>query len=128
MVVKRKKTKKDELPKDTLAIYNINKNLLTKIGNVKSYKSPEKWDGFIAYLLEEVKAVKKEGDTTKKEDDSSKTAKSKNPASAATKQIIKIIQLNRHFFERSFVLEFKKWLYLDICIFVCFIQKYQIFA
>ena len=83
--LKRKKTKKDELPKDTLAIYNINKNLLTKIGNVKSYKSPEKWDGFIAYLLEEVKAVKKEGDTTKKEDDSSKTAIKKKSKKKAKK-------------------------------------------
>ncbi|UMB61139.1 prolyl oligopeptidase family serine peptidase [Lutibacter sp. A80] len=65
--LKRKKVKKDKLPKDTLAIYSLETNTLTKIGNVKSYSIPEKWDGFIAYLLEEVKTVKKQRDTSKKE-------------------------------------------------------------
>ena len=62
--LKRKKVKKDKQPKDTLAIYSIEQKMLSKIGNVKSYKTPEKWDGYIAYLLEEIKVVKKEKDTT----------------------------------------------------------------
>ncbi len=65
--LKRKKVKKDKLPKDTLAIYTLKTNSLSKIGNVKSYKIPEKWDGFIAYMLEDIKAVKKDKDTSKKE-------------------------------------------------------------
>ena len=47
--LKRKKIKKDKLPTDSLGIYNINKKTLVKIANVKSYKIPEKWEGYIAY-------------------------------------------------------------------------------
>ena len=65
--LKRNKVKKDELPKDTLAIYTLETNALSKIANVKSYKTPEKWDGFVAYMLEEIKTVKKEKDTAKKD-------------------------------------------------------------
>jgi len=65
--LKRKKVKKNKLPKDTLAIYKLETNEFLKIPNVMSYKTPEKWDGFVAYLLEEIKAVKKEKDTTKKD-------------------------------------------------------------
>ncbi|SNR34430.1 Dipeptidyl aminopeptidase/acylaminoacyl peptidase [Lutibacter flavus] len=63
--LKRSKVKKDDLPKDTLGIYNLNTKSLHKLGNVKSYKTPEKWSGFIAYLLEDIKSVKKEEDTLK---------------------------------------------------------------
>lgn len=62
--LKRNKVKKDKLPKDTLAIYNLQTNSFSKIAHVKSYKTPEKWDGYIAYLLEEIKAVKKEKDSS----------------------------------------------------------------
>jgi dipeptidyl aminopeptidase/acylaminoacyl peptidase len=65
--LKRKKVKKAKLPKDTLAIFNLNNNTLQKIGNVKSYKSPEKWSGYVAYLLENIPAAKKEKDTTETE-------------------------------------------------------------
>ncbi|AXT18845.1 S9 family peptidase [Flavobacteriaceae bacterium AU392] len=65
--LKRKKVKKDKLPKDTLGIYNLKKKSLTKIANVKSYKIPEKGSSHIAYLLEEIKAVKKEKDTSKQD-------------------------------------------------------------
>jgi len=57
--LKRKKTKEDKLPKDTLGIYNIHDKTLVKLANVKSYKIPEKWDGYVAYLLNEVKTAKK---------------------------------------------------------------------
>ena len=64
--LKRAKGKKANLPNDTLGIYNLNSKKFTKIANVKSYKTPEKWEGFIAYLLDEVKADKsKKKDTTK---------------------------------------------------------------
>jgi len=58
--LKRKKTKKDKMPKDSLGIYNIDEKSLTKIANVKSYKIPKKWDGHVAYQLEEIKVEKKE--------------------------------------------------------------------
>ncbi len=67
--LKRQKVKKDKMPKDTLGIYNINDRKLIKIGNVKSYKIPAKWSGYVAYLLENTSTSKK----NEKDDD--KTAK-----------------------------------------------------
>ena len=60
--MKRRKVKKDDLPKDTLAIYNLENKSITKIAQVRSYKLPEKWSGHIAYQLEEIKPEKKEED------------------------------------------------------------------
>ncbi len=67
--MKRRKVKKDKMPKDTLAIYNLKNMSLTKIANVKSYKVPQKWSGFVGYQLHEAKKAKtktKKGDTSKK--------------------------------------------------------------
>ena len=72
--LKRKKTKKDKLPKDTLGIYDLKRKSLTKIANVKSYKTPEKWSGYLTYMLEAIKAEKKK-DTSNKA--SAKKKKSK---------------------------------------------------
>lgn len=68
----RQKVKKDKLPKDSLGIYNLNTKELTKIGNVKSYLLPEKWSGYVAYLLEDIKAPKKEAKTDSTETKSNK--------------------------------------------------------
>lgn len=46
------KKKTEDLPKDSLGIFNIEKNKLDKIERVKSYKMPEKSGGWLAYLLE----------------------------------------------------------------------------
>lgn len=67
--LKRKKIEKDNLPKDSIGIFNLKDKTFTKIANVKSYKVPEKWSGFIAYLLDDVKADKK-NKTDEKEKDS----------------------------------------------------------
>ncbi len=50
--LERKKTKKSDMPKDTLCIYNLQQKILTKIPNVKSYQSPSDWGGYLAFLLE----------------------------------------------------------------------------
>tara|TARA_R110002051_G_scaffold30845_1_gene70993 strand:- start:4244 stop:7039 length:2796 start_codon:yes stop_codon:yes gene_type:complete len=66
-VLKQRKTKKDKMPKDTLGIYNIQNGNLVKIPNMKSFKTPEKWSGYVAYYLEDIKADKpksEEADTT----------------------------------------------------------------
>lgn len=47
---RRRKVKKDDLPKDTLSIYNLTTKELTQIPNVSSFKMPEKWSGWLAYL------------------------------------------------------------------------------
>ena len=46
--MKRRKVKKDKMPKDTLGIFNLKDKSLIKLSHIKSYKSPEKWSGFIA--------------------------------------------------------------------------------
>lgn len=50
--MKRRKVKKDKMPKDTVGIYDLHSKSLHKIPNVKSYKLPQKWSGFIAYTFE----------------------------------------------------------------------------
>ena len=67
IALKKKKVKKDKLPKDSLAIFNLGNNSLEKIGNIKSYKIPKKWSGYIAYQLEEIKKLEKEKDTLKQD-------------------------------------------------------------
>lgn len=63
--LKRRKVKNDKMPKDTLAIYDLQKNNLMKIANVQSYKLPEKWSGYVAYMLEDIaNPVKKEAKAT----------------------------------------------------------------
>ncbi|WP_340114344.1 alpha/beta hydrolase family protein [Maribellus mangrovi] len=48
-MLKLKKTKKEDLPKDKLAIYELKTGKLEKIDSLKSRKVPEKWSGWIAY-------------------------------------------------------------------------------
>jgi len=50
--MKRREVKKKDMPKDTLAIYNLATKNLEKIPDVKSFKVPEKWDGHFAFLRE----------------------------------------------------------------------------
>jgi len=81
--MKRRKVKKDKMPKDTIVIYNLQSNTLDKIANIKSYKTPQKWSGFIAYTFEDAKSdtpkkVEKDSisnDSTKTESKSKKKAK-----------------------------------------------------
>ncbi len=64
--MKRRKVKKEDLPKDTLVIYNIKSKLIQKISKVKSFKIPEKWSGIIAYQVALKKNVNKDSTKTKK--------------------------------------------------------------
>ena len=65
------KKKPDEMPKDSLGIYDIENVKLEKIARVKSYKTPEKAGGWLAYLMEKPLPETKE----KKEADSATTKK-----------------------------------------------------
>ncbi len=65
--LERKKVKKEKLPKDSIGIYNLATKSLDKIGHINSYKTPEKWSGSLAYLLEEIVPAKKEKDSTNSE-------------------------------------------------------------
>ncbi len=56
-----KKKKPDEMPKDSLAIVELGKDSVAKISRIKSYKTPEKGFGWLAYQSE-----KSAPDTAKK--------------------------------------------------------------
>lgn len=47
--LRRIKTKEEKLPKNQLAIYDLTKKSLTKIGQLQSFQSPEKGSDWIAY-------------------------------------------------------------------------------
>ena len=47
--LKRKKTKKEDLPKDTLYIHNLAAGTSRTIANVSSFEVPEKWNGALLY-------------------------------------------------------------------------------
>jgi dipeptidyl aminopeptidase/acylaminoacyl peptidase len=84
--MKRRKVKKNKMPKDTIGIYNLQQNTLDKIAHIKTYKSPQKWSGFIAYTFD---MDKKETPTKTEKDsisnDSTKTeSKSKKKAKKAS--------------------------------------------
>jgi dipeptidyl aminopeptidase/acylaminoacyl peptidase len=53
--MKRRKVKKNKMPKDTLGIYNLKNHALEKIAHIKSYKIPQKWSGFVAYTYDVTK-------------------------------------------------------------------------
>lgn len=58
--LRRNKVEEKELPKDSLALYDLDQRTLIKISRVKSYKIPEKWSGLLAYQLEEALKPKKD--------------------------------------------------------------------
>ena len=65
--MRRLKKKKDEMPKDSLGIYGLKTNLISKIPNVLSYKIPEKIGGWLAYQIEETKKNKSKDSLLKSE-------------------------------------------------------------
>ena len=65
--LKLKKTKKEDLPKDKLLIYNLVENKTDTIEQLKSVKVPEKWSGWIAYQAEPAKADSSENKEKKKD-------------------------------------------------------------
>jgi dipeptidyl aminopeptidase/acylaminoacyl peptidase len=54
---KIKKKIADEMPKDSLGIMELGQDSILKIAKIKSYKSPEKGSGWMAYLLEKTDPV-----------------------------------------------------------------------
>ena len=60
-----KKVKREDMPKDTLGIYDLNSRKLDKIGDVKSFKMPEKGSNWIAYLKEKEKPAPKDTSRSK---------------------------------------------------------------
>ena len=49
-----KKKKADDMPKDSIAIVELGKEEIRKTAKVKSYKTPQKSAGWVAYQLEKI--------------------------------------------------------------------------
>lgn len=83
MAMRRRKAKKEDLPVDTLGIFDLGTRTLTKIPNVQSFQIPSKWPGLLAYHLEPGKSVPR--DTT---------SKSRKKESADTGSRLVLLNLN----------------------------------
>ncbi|NBP69917.1 MAG: S9 family peptidase, partial [Cytophagia bacterium] len=78
--LRRQKKKKEDLPKDSLAIFTFSNRAVEKIADVKSFKVPEKAGNWLAYMLEAKKEEKKaadKADTTKKKENAKPVKKAK---------------------------------------------------
>ncbi len=70
---RRKKVKDDDLPKDTLGIYELATGNLEKIPRLKNFSLPEKWSGWLAFQVEMEKPVPAKKDTAVVKSDTTKT-------------------------------------------------------
>ncbi|MEB2775193.1 prolyl oligopeptidase family serine peptidase [Algoriphagus sp. D3-2-R+10] len=75
-VLKLKKTKKDDMPSDSLFIFNMAENSLEKLPRVKSFAIPEKAGIWVAINFEKEKKEKAKDD---KEAEADSTAKAEKP-------------------------------------------------
>ena len=84
IALRRKKVKKDKLPKDTLAVYDLKKRVVQKIPRVLRYKMPQKWSGWLTYTLAAPLPAPK--DTTASDSTTTKEAKPKKKAKKVNKE------------------------------------------
>ena len=113
--LKRRKVKKEKMPKDTLGIYNIEQKLLTKLPHVRAYKIPEKWSGFVAYTFEKPKSKKKEKDSVQTNDKTKKKVKKVNEKNGYHLVLVNLSSKQRDTFryvtQFSFAKEGKRFAY-----------------
>ncbi|PZX57756.1 dipeptidyl aminopeptidase/acylaminoacyl peptidase [Algoriphagus ratkowskyi] len=76
-MLKLKKTKKDDMPADSLFIYNLAGGKLEKLPRVKSFATPEKAGNWIAIHFEKEKQEKAKTDKKAEADSTSKVEKPK---------------------------------------------------
>ncbi len=67
--MRRRKVDKNDLPGDTLAIFDLSRGTLEKTGGLKSFKLPGKWPGWLAYQLEVLPAGEATTNSKKKKKD-----------------------------------------------------------
>jgi hypothetical protein len=65
--LKRRKVKKEDLPGDTLAIYDLSNAKLEKIATVKAYYLPQHWSGWLAWQHEPMPVAEQKADSVKTE-------------------------------------------------------------
>lgn len=77
--LKLKKTKKEDMPLDKLGIYNVATGVTDTIPRLKSYKTPSKWSGWVAWQTEPMKEKPAApSDTTSKNGEKAKKPKSQS--------------------------------------------------
>ena len=87
---KIKKKKMDDMPKDSLLIFNINKQESQNIGAIKSSKTAFEFNNFIAYTQETT--VPSKVDSTAKVDTASNKAGKKSPTKKDKKETVLIVR------------------------------------
>ncbi|AKD04140.1 prolyl oligopeptidase family serine peptidase [Pontibacter korlensis] len=92
--LKLKKKKGDDLPKDSLAIVNLQDMSVVKVPRVKSYKLPKEGSGWVAYHLEKPLAEKKEDKKSdavegEKKADAKKKSPKKNKDAKGTELVLR---------------------------------------
>ena len=85
--LRRKKVKDEDLPKDTLCIFDLSNGKLEKIPRLKNFSLPEKWSGWLAFQIEMEKPAPAKKDTSAVKSDTIKTAivPSPTPPNGASK-------------------------------------------
>ena len=86
-MLKLKDTKKDDLPKDKLVIYDLANNEREEIELLKSVKVPEKWSGWIVYQTDGKTAENGEEKGRKKKDKEGSPLFIKNLSNGEIKEI-----------------------------------------
>lgn len=86
--LRRQKKKKEDLPKDTLALYSFATRKTERIPEVKSFKIPEKAGGWVAYTLEAKKEDKSKKKVKKNTDENGYTLVVKNLNDGSAKQYV----------------------------------------
>ncbi len=77
--------KDEDLPKDTLGLYDLEQGRLEKIPRMKNFAVPEKWSGWLFYQIETEKPIPFPKDTaTTAKQDTSKSVKPAKPNGAKT--------------------------------------------
>ncbi|WP_343560419.1 prolyl oligopeptidase family serine peptidase [Sphingobacterium sp.] len=89
---KIKKKKTEDLPKDSLAIYNLTSSSLVKFAQIKSYKVAEQNNNFISFLFD--KQVDEKLDASKKPADSTQNKKNNTDKKKKTVATLALYDLN----------------------------------
>jgi dipeptidyl aminopeptidase/acylaminoacyl peptidase len=79
--LRRQKKKREEMPRDTLGIYELASRRMVRIGEMQSFKMPEKAGGWLAYQLEPALPAKTAANHAKAD-----TTKAAKPAKAPKKE------------------------------------------
>ncbi len=96
--LKLKKVKKDKMPKNKLALYSMDSKTVDLIENLKSYKLPKNWSGYVAYQVESGKKEEAKGDESKDEKKERKSGEPLYVRELDSKATQKIPNVSQYYF------------------------------